>query len=66
MLISGAIKYNRIRRTRDFDGKVREVPDLLEVSRTMIKAFRTGELGKILLDIDLLDERRIQVDKTLA
>ncbi|XP_050354017.1 mitochondrial GTPase 1 [Nymphalis io] len=54
VLITGSIKLNRVRRTRDFDGRIREVPDVVEVARTMIRAFRTGELGKILLDIDLL------------
>lgn len=54
MLISGAIKYNRIRRVRDFDGTIRDVPDLLESARAIIKAFRTGELGRIFLDIDVL------------
>ncbi|KAL4713037.1 hypothetical protein ACJJTC_001091 [Scirpophaga incertulas] len=54
VLIAGAVKFNRIRKSRDFDGRVRSVPDLLEVARTMIKAFRTGELGRTLLDIDLL------------
>ncbi|CAH2044785.1 unnamed protein product, partial [Iphiclides podalirius] len=57
VLIAGAIKFNRVRTVRDFDGTVRDVPDLLEVAKTMIKAFRTGELGKILLDIDLLTQR---------
>ncbi|XP_059048279.1 mitochondrial GTPase 1 [Achroia grisella] len=54
VLLAGAIKFNRLRKVRDFDGRVRDVPDLLEVARTFIKAFRTGELGNILLDIDLL------------
>jgi hypothetical protein len=54
VLLAGAIKYNRVRKTRDFDGRVRDVPDFLEVARTMIKAFRTGDLGRTLLDIDLL------------
>ncbi|KAI8424751.1 hypothetical protein MSG28_006699 [Choristoneura fumiferana] len=54
VLISGAMKYNRVRRTRDFDGTMRDVPDFIEVARMMIKAFRTGELGRTLLDIDLL------------
>ncbi|KAM3959354.1 mitochondrial GTPase 1 [Aphomia sociella] len=58
VLIAGAVKLNRVRKVRDFDGTVRDVPDLLEVSRTMIKAFRMGELGRILLDIDLLANRR--------
>lgn len=58
VLLAGALKYNRIRKTRDFDGKVREVPDLLEVAKTMIKAFRTGELGKILLDVELLEKNQ--------
>ncbi|PZC71843.1 mitochondrial GTPase 1 [Helicoverpa armigera] len=67
VLIGGAIKYNRIRRTRDFDGRVRDVPDLTEVSRLMIKAFRTGELGKILLDIDVLGEKNPKdLDRSLA
>lgn len=57
VLIAGAIKFNRIRRTRDYDNTMRDVPDLLEVARTMIKAFRTGELGKLLLDEDLLNDR---------
>lgn len=56
-MIAGAIKFNRVRKVRDFDGTVREVPDVLEVARTMIKAFRTGELGKMFLDIDLLHQR---------
>ncbi|CAG9789521.1 unnamed protein product [Diatraea saccharalis] len=55
VLLAGAIKFNRVRRTRDFDGRVRDVPDLVEVARTMIKAFRTGDLGKMLLDIELLN-----------
>ncbi|CAG9128115.1 unnamed protein product [Plutella xylostella] len=54
VLIAGARKFNRIRRVRDYDGKVRDVPDFLESARTMIRAFRTGELGRALLDIDLL------------
>nr|XP_026498935.1 mitochondrial GTPase 1 [Vanessa tameamea] len=60
VLVTGSIKLNRVRRTRDFDGRIREVPDVVEVARTMIRAFRTGELGKILLDIDLLkrDDRQ--------
>ncbi|KAJ0173456.1 hypothetical protein K1T71_010605 [Dendrolimus kikuchii] len=68
VLLAGAVKFNRIRRTRDFDGTVRDVPDLLEVSRTMIKAFRTGELGKLLLDIDLLNDRHVRKEtaKSLA
>ncbi|XP_028160841.1 mitochondrial GTPase 1 [Ostrinia furnacalis] len=54
VLFSGARKMNRVRRVRDFDGSTRDVPDLTEVARTMIKAFRTGELGRVLLDVDLL------------
>ena len=67
VLIAGAIKFNRIRKTRDFDNRLRDVPDLTEVARTMIKAFRTGELGKILLDVELLEEKYVEeVDRTLA
>lgn len=55
VLISGAIKFNRIRRTRNYDNSMRDVPDLIETSRMMIRAFRTGDLGKTFLDIDLLD-----------
>ncbi|XP_045453055.1 mitochondrial GTPase 1 [Melitaea cinxia] len=58
VLITGSIKFNRVRRIRDYDGQTREVPDVIEVARTMIRAFRTGELGKILLDIDLLKNDR--------
>lgn len=57
VLIAGAIKHNRIRKTRDFDGRVRDIPDLLETAKTMIKAFRTGELGRLMLDVELLNER---------
>lgn len=57
VLISGAVKFNRVRTTRDFDGRTRTVPDVLEVARVMIKAFRTGELGKTLLDVDMLSHR---------
>ncbi|CAG5004323.1 unnamed protein product [Parnassius apollo] len=67
VLIAGAVKFNRVRRVRDFDGSMREVPDLLEVARTMIKAFRTGELGKMLLDIDLLKCRsKDQIQQELS
>ncbi|CAH2094846.1 unnamed protein product [Euphydryas editha] len=65
VLITGSIKFNRVRRIRDFDGQTREVPDIIEVARTMIKAFRTGELGKILLDINLLKRNR-EEEKILA
>lgn len=54
VLIMGAAKFNRVRKVRDFDGSIRHVPDSLEVAKTMIKAFRTGELGKTLLDVDHL------------
>lgn len=57
VLISGAIKFNRIRRTRDYDNTMRDVPDLIETARMMIKAFRTGDLGKTFLDIDLLESK---------
>ncbi|XP_049878195.1 mitochondrial GTPase 1 [Pectinophora gossypiella] len=60
VLIAGALKFNRIRRTRNYDNTMRDVPDLMESARTMIKAFRTGELGKTFLDIDML-----QFDKEL-
>ncbi|CAH2244839.1 mitochondrial GTPase 1 [Pararge aegeria] len=66
VLISGALKFNRIRRTRDFDGRVRDVPDVTEVARTMIRAFRTGEIGKTLLDIDLLKRVREKAEQNLA
>ncbi|XP_063538986.1 mitochondrial GTPase 1 [Cydia strobilella] len=62
VLISGAVKFNRIRRTRDYDGTMRDVPDFLEVARTMIKAFRTGELGRTLLDIELLKDYKKKED----
>lgn len=57
VLIAGALKFNRIRKVRDYDNKIRYAPDLLEVARTMIKAFRTGELGKMFLDTELLNEK---------
>lgn len=64
VLISGAIKFNRIRRTRDYDNSMRDVPDLIETARMMIRAFRTGELGKTFLDIDLLNkENRVRQEK---
>ncbi|CAG9565721.1 unnamed protein product [Danaus chrysippus] len=68
VLISGAVKFNRVRTTRDFDGRTRTVPDVLEVARVMIKAFRTGELGKTLLDVDMLRHRdtKIEQDKALS
>ncbi|XP_075982612.1 mitochondrial GTPase 1 [Anticarsia gemmatalis] len=57
VLIAGAIKFNRIRKVRNYDNTIRDVPDLLEVARTMIKAFRTGELGKMMLDVELLEDK---------
>ncbi|KOB67268.1 Mitochondrial GTPase 1 [Operophtera brumata] len=32
-------------------------PYLVETAKTMVKAFRKGELGKLMLDVDLLNER---------
>ncbi|XP_023950269.2 mitochondrial GTPase 1 [Bicyclus anynana] len=66
VLISGALKFNRVRRTRDFDGQLRDVPDITDVARTMIRAFRTGELGRTLLDIDLLKRDRDKAEHSLA
>ncbi|KAJ2938533.1 hypothetical protein O0L34_g13030 [Tuta absoluta] len=65
VLISGAIKLNLIRRTRDYDNTMRDVPDLVEAARSMIKAFRVGTLGRTLLDIDGLnmDARTDQTDE---
>ncbi|CAG4956983.1 unnamed protein product [Colias eurytheme] len=59
VLISGSAKFNRIRVVRDFDGSTRMVPDIIEAARLMIRAFRTGELGKTLLDIDLLRDKNV-------
>ncbi|XP_053613464.1 mitochondrial GTPase 1 [Plodia interpunctella] len=66
VLLAGAIKFNRVRRTRNYDNSMRDVPDLLEVARTMIKAFRTGELGKAMLDLDMLRHRQGREEKALA
>lgn len=59
VLITGATKFNRIRRTRDYDNSMRDVPDLIETARMMIKAFRTGDLGKTFLDIDFLNYENV-------
>ena len=55
-----------MRRTRDYDNQMREVPDITEVAKLMIKAFRTGELGKTLLDIELLKSRNKEKEKIMA
>ncbi|CAK1547488.1 unnamed protein product [Leptosia nina] len=62
VLIAGSMKFNRIRRIRDFDGGNRDVPDIIETARIMIRAFRTGELGKTLLDIDIIKNKKLHVE----
>ncbi|VVD04377.1 unnamed protein product [Leptidea sinapis] len=54
VLLAGCVKYNLIRRIRDFDARMKEVPNITEAAKHLVRAFRTGELGKFLLDVDLL------------
>lgn len=47
-----AVKNQRLLKFRDTSGSYVQRPDLEMAAKIMIKKFRTGELGKILLDLD--------------
>ncbi|XP_055624404.1 mitochondrial GTPase 1 [Toxorhynchites rutilus septentrionalis] len=52
VLIAGAQHLNRTIRVRHYDGSIVIRPDVILAARHMIKSFRTGEFGKILIDED--------------
>ncbi|XP_058829248.1 mitochondrial GTPase 1 [Topomyia yanbarensis] len=52
VLVAGAQHLNRFIRIRNYDGTMVERPDVTLSARHMIKAFRTGVFGKMLIDSD--------------
>ncbi|XP_055587092.1 mitochondrial GTPase 1 [Uranotaenia lowii] len=54
VLIAGAQHINKTTRIRNYDGTMVIRPDIQLAARYMIKGFRTGAFGKILIDADKL------------
>lgn len=54
VLLAGSKKLNKTIRLKNFDGGLVKRPDFDSVATYMIKAFRTGELGKFNLDHDCI------------
>lgn len=48
-------KLSKTKKMKDFNGNMVVRPDLNAAAQNFIRFFRTGELGRILLDIDLLN-----------
>ncbi|XP_058443339.1 mitochondrial GTPase 1 isoform X2 [Malaya genurostris] len=55
VLITGAQHLNRSIRLRNYDGTMLVRPDTKLAAKHMIKAFRNGVFGKILIDSDKID-----------
>ncbi|XP_039452226.1 mitochondrial GTPase 1 [Culex pipiens pallens] len=55
VLVSGAQHLNRTLKVRNFDGSIVVRPDVTLAARHMIKSFRTGAFGKILIDSDKIE-----------
>lgn len=54
VLTTIAVKNERFLKFRETTGSYVQRPDLEMAAKIMIKKFRTGELGKIMLDLDLM------------
>lgn len=50
---------NKTKKMKDFNGNIVVRPDLLSAAQNFIKLYRTGELGKILLDLDEIENNTI-------
>jgi ribosome biogenesis GTPase A len=55
VLLQIAVRFKRIKKRKNFDGKYIERPDLYFASQYFIKTFRNGELGLYCLDKDILE-----------
>ncbi|XP_053677846.1 mitochondrial GTPase 1 [Anopheles nili] len=51
-LIDNAVIFDKMIQTRLFNGTVVARPDVKTAAKYMLKCFRTGKLGKVLLDLD--------------
>lgn len=54
VLLAVSKKLNKTKTMKDFNGNMVVRPDLNAAAQNFIRLYRTGELGKILLDIDQL------------
>ena len=55
MLTSSAIAQNKFRTVnRKIVGNSEDVPDVMFAAEKFVKAFRASELGKLILDIDMI------------
>ena len=55
ILIQIAVKANKIKKLKNFDGQIIQRPDFYFAAEYFIKCFRTGELGLYCLDKDVLN-----------
>lgn len=51
-----ALKMGKIKKIKNYDGQLIDKPDFNYAAEHFLRIFRTGELGKICLDEDILDE----------
>uniref|UniRef100_A0A2M4BVS2 Mitochondrial GTPase 1 n=1 Tax=Anopheles marajoara TaxID=58244 RepID=A0A2M4BVS2_9DIPT len=51
-LVGGAVHHGKTIRTKQLDGTVAIRPDVLAAAKLLLRAFRTGALGRIMLDED--------------
>lgn len=55
VLVKGATKYGKTIKYKNYDNTIVLKPDLTAAAKHMLQLFRTGELGKVCLDVDLID-----------
>lgn len=59
VLTQGAVNMNKTIMYRHFDGTMVSKPDTVTVARILVNAFRTGKLGRHLLDEDILYVKKL-------
>ncbi|ETN63266.1 mitochondrial GTPase 1 [Anopheles darlingi] len=57
-LVGGAVHHGKTIRMKQLDGTVAIRPDVVAAAKLMLKAFRTGALGRIMLDEDKINVRQ--------
>ncbi|KAG8227679.1 hypothetical protein J437_LFUL006990 [Ladona fulva] len=55
VLVKGAIKIGKFLKVKNYDGTYIQRPNTTAAAQYFIKEFREGNLGKIFLDLDLID-----------
>lgn len=65
LLVRIAVNYKKIVKVKSAEGKggYSYKPDIFAAAGIVLKAFRSGDLGKVMLDAELLDECNYNVEK---